>query len=152
MSAVTTANAGPRQVSRQVEVNAPPSDVFDLLADPHRHGELDGSGTVRSTVSGPRRLTEGARFSVNMRQLGIPYRITSRVVACEANRLLEWRHPMGHTWRWELAEPTPGRTTVTETFDYSSAPLGKMFELSGRTTTNERGITATLEQLRDRFA
>lgn len=152
MTDVTTVEAGPRAVARRVEVPASAGDIFELLADPHRHQELDGSGTVRATVSGPDRLSEGARFSVNMRQLGIPYRITSTVVSFVEDRLVEWRHPMGHTWRWELAETAPGRTTVTETFDYSGAALGTMFELSGRTATNVRGMTATLEQLRRRFS
>ncbi len=151
MTDVSTVEGGTRTVVRRVEVPAPAVRIFDLLADPHRHQELDGSGTVRAAVSGPDRLREGARFSVNMRQLGIPYRITSTVVAFADDRLIEWRHPMGHTWRWELDETAPGRTMVTETFDYSGALLGKMFELSGRTTANARGITATLEGLRRRF-
>jgi len=54
---------GPRQVARTVEVAASAEDLFALVVDPHRHGELDGSGTVLDTVSGPRRLTQGAHFS-----------------------------------------------------------------------------------------
>lgn len=60
---------------------------------------------------------------------------------------------MGHTWRWELAEATPGRTTVTETFDYTRvpAPAAKMFDLTGRPRANGDGMTHTLEQLQRRF-
>ncbi|MET0189576.1 MAG: SRPBCC family protein, partial [Pseudonocardia sediminis] len=120
MTGVTVVDAGARRVARRAEVRASASEIFDLLADPHRHGELDGSGTVRATVSGPSRLDMGASFSVNMKQLGVPYRITSRVVAFEQDRLIEWRHPLGHTWRWRLEPIEPAGTAVTETFDYSA--------------------------------
>ncbi len=151
MSEVTAVDAGPRRVARQVEVAATANEVFELLVDPRRHGELDGSGTVLSTVSGPSRLGPGARFTVNMKQLGIPYRVPNRVVAFVEDRLVEWRHPFGHTWRWELAERAAGRTLVTETFDYSRAWAARMFELSGRTARNAAAITRTLQQLRRRF-
>ena len=86
---VTTVDAGPHKVSRRVVVNAPAADVFALVSNPHRHPELDGSGTVRDTpVSGPETLTRGARFSVGMKQYGVPYKITSTVTDCGNNRTL----------------------------------------------------------------
>jgi hypothetical protein len=42
-----------RSVSRSVTVAAPPAAVFDLLADPRRHGEVDGSGTVKGRCAAP---------------------------------------------------------------------------------------------------
>ena len=42
----TVVNAGPRKVSRSAVVHAPAGELFDVLADPRRHSELDGSGTV----------------------------------------------------------------------------------------------------------
>lgn len=147
---VESVDTGQRRVTRRTVVGADPETLFALLADPHRHGELDGSGTVRDAVSGPDRVGPGDRFSLNMRQLGIPYRITSTVVEFEADRLLAWRHPLGHVWRWELA-PDPGGTLVTETFDYSTTCAAPMFELSGRPARNARGIEETLRRLRRRF-
>ena len=145
---------GPRQVARTVEVSASADDVFALVADPHRHGELDGSGTVRDTVSGPQRLSQGAQFSVAMKQFGVRYRITSTVTRIEDGRLVEWRHPAGHRWRWELTPLTPTSTRVTETFDYSTVPAvqGKVFELLGVPRKNAAGIEATLRQLASRYA
>lgn len=151
MNTVTSVDNGRRRVARRVLVPTDPGEIFSLLADPHRHEELDGSGTVRAAVSGPSHLRLGDRFSVNMRQLGIPYRITSQVVAIEQDRLIEWRHPLGHTWRWELAHDGDG-TVVTETFDYSRSWAARMYEWSGRVERNGRGITATLRQLCERFA
>ena len=152
-ASVTTVESGDRKVSRRVTVSAPASEVFALVANPHRHPELDGSGTVRDTpVSGPDRLSQGAKFSVGMKQLGVPYKIKSTVTAFRENELVEWKHPMGHHWRWEFAEVAPGSTQVTETFDYSTTPAAKVFELTGMQKQNAAGITKTLEALAARFA
>jgi uncharacterized protein YndB with AHSA1/START domain len=149
---VETVDSGMRKVSRRVAVGAPAAAVFALVADPHRHPELDGSGTVRSTpVKGPDTLSEGAKFSVGMKQFGLPYKITSTVTAFEENRVVEWQHPMGHRWRWELVELDPGTTQVTETFDYSGNKTPKMLEVFGYPKKNGDGITKTLQALAARF-
>jgi uncharacterized protein YndB with AHSA1/START domain len=151
-TAVTTVDSGARKVSRRVVVHAPAAEVFALVADPHRHPELDGSGTVRDTpVTGPARLSEGAKFSVGMKQHGFPYKITSTVTEFDEGRLIEWRHPAGHRWRWEFEEIQPGVTRITETFDYSTAKAGKVLELFGQPKANGIGITKTLEGLSARF-
>jgi uncharacterized protein YndB with AHSA1/START domain len=150
---VIEVDAGPRRVARQVLVRAPAAEVFALVADPHRHPELDGSGTVRpAPVRGPRILSAGARFTVGMKQYGVPYKITSTVTAFEADHLIEWQHPLGHRWRWELDETKPGTTQITETFDYSTAKAPKLLELFGQPAKNGIGITKTLEGLAARFA
>lgn len=151
---VTVVDAGSRKVSRAAEVHAPAAELFDIVADPRRHAELDGSGTVQDTVEGPPRLARGAKFSVKMKQHGFPYRITSRVTDFEDGRVLEWRHPMGHRWRWEFIPSADNSTRVTETFDYSRInPLQAMtLELFGFPKQNAAGIEATLRQLQARYA
>ena len=150
---VTVVDAGPRKISRAAEVQAPAAEIFDIVADPHRHGELDGSGTVMSTVAGPGRLAKGATFSVKMKQHGAPYRITSRVTDYVDGSVVEWRHPMGHRWRWELVPLSEDSTRVTETFDYSqiSSVNAKALELFGMPKQNAAGIEATLRQLQERY-
>lgn len=153
--AATVVDAGPHRISRSALVRAPAAELFDLVADPRRHGELDGSGTVRDTVSGPERLSQGSAFSVNMRRFGVPYRITSTVTAFEDGRLVEWRHPVGHRWRWEFTPGPDGSTLVTETFDYSRAGGGKAkiiyFHLIRAPKDNASGIEATLAKLQARY-
>ncbi|MGB7448497.1 MAG: SRPBCC family protein [Ornithinimicrobium sp.] len=149
---VTPVDAGPLAVARQVFVAAPASAIFALVADPRRHGELDGSGTVRDTVSAPERLEVGSQFSVAMKQYGLPYSITSTVTAYDPDRRIEWRHPLGHRWRWELTPQEGGSTLVTETFDYSRARSPQGLELFRFPSKNGAGITATLEALAARFA
>jgi uncharacterized protein YndB with AHSA1/START domain len=140
-----------RQISLSRTVAAPADRIFDLLADPARHAELDGSGSVRGSLSkGPRRLEPGARFGMRMR-LGLPYTILNTVVEFEEGKLIAWRHFSGHRWRWELADLGDGRTEVTETFDWSTARFPWAIELLGFPPRNRRGIEATLRQLVERF-
>jgi uncharacterized protein YndB with AHSA1/START domain len=151
-STLKTEDAGPKAVSRSVQVAAPVGDVFALIVDPHRHHELDGSGTVRDAdVKGPHHLEVGDKFTVGMTQYGLPYQITSTTTAVEPDRLVEWQHPLGHRWRWELAEVSPGTTKVTETFDYSTAKLPFIIGLLGFQKKNAEGIESTLQGLADRF-
>ncbi len=153
---VNTVDAGPRQVSRSVEVQAPASELFAIVANPRRHQELDGSGTVRDNVSGPERLTESARFATKMTMFKVPYRITSTVTALKPDQLIEWRHPLGHRWRWEFAAVGPTSTRVTETFDYRGiGPIRdriNWYQLTGFAKRNAAGIENTLRRLRDRYS
>jgi uncharacterized protein YndB with AHSA1/START domain len=151
-STLKTEDAGPRSVSRSVQVAAPVAEVFALIVDPHRHPEIDGSGTVRDVeVKGPHHLATGDKFTVGMTQYGLPYKITSKATAVEDNHVVEWQHPLGHKWRWELAEVSPATTKVTETFDYSTAKLPFVIELLGMQRKNAEGIEDTLTSLVDRF-
>ena len=96
-SAVTEVDAGPQRIARRVVVNAPAAEVFAIVIDPHRHPELDGSGTVRDIpIKGPHRLAVGDTFTVGMKQYGLPYKITSTVTDVEDGRVVEWQHPLGH--------------------------------------------------------
>ena len=152
---VTTVDAGRNQVSRSVEVRAPAAELFAIVADPRRHHELDGSGTVGRNIRAPRRLVPGARFTTKMRMFGAPYRITSTIAAMKPDELIEWRHPVGHHWRWEFAAITPTVTRVTETFDYRDTGLLKdrlkYYERTGFAKRNAAGIEATLTKLHDRY-
>lgn len=150
---VLVVDAGPRKVSRSAQVDAPAGTLFDMLADPHRHGEVDGSGTVGDAVVGPTRLSTGDSFSMKMKMFGLPYKITSTVVEVQENRVVEWRHPAGHHWRWQFESLNPNSTRVTETFDYSTGPaIGATFlTLFGFPKRNGQGIESTLSKLQQRY-
>ena len=135
-----------RSLSRSVVVDAPPAAVFDLLADPARHADLDGSGTVKGRLSGPSRLSLGARFGMKMR-IAAPYVISNVVVEFEEGRRTAWRHFGRHVWRYELAPEGTG-TRVTETFDWSGALAPQVLELLKVPARNARSIEATLPRLK----
>ena len=90
-----------------------------------------------------------------MKMYGVPYRITSTVTAIEPDDLVEWRHPVGHRWRWEFVALSPTVTRVTETFDYrDTGPVKdrlKYYERLGFAKSNAKGIEATLTRLCDRY-
>ena len=136
-----------RSVSRSRIVSAPPSAIFDLLAEPSKHPLIDGSGTVKgSRTDAPVRLSLGATFGMNMK-LGVPYPIENTVVEFEGDRLIAWRHLGGHTWRYELVPVDATHTEVIETFDWSTARVPKAIELLGYPARHQVGMTKTLERL-----
>lgn len=137
-------------ISRSIIVPAPPGEIFEILADPRRHGEIDGSGTVKGArAAAPQRLSLGARFGMDMR-IGLPYRITNTVVEFEENRRIAWQHLGGHVWRYVL-EPVDGATQVTEEFDWTNNRSPLMLRLMNAQKRNAESIERTLQNLKDRF-
>lgn len=133
-------------ITASTVVAAAPSVVFAILADPRQHSRIDGSGTVRGTVSGPERLDLGAEFGMDMKQ-GASYKIKNRVVEFEEDRLIAWRHMGPHRWRYEL-EPVEGGTRVTESWDLTHYPAllrPVMRALFGKRT--ETAVRETLVRL-----
>lgn len=135
-----------QQVSVERIIDAPAEQIFAVLSDPRRHADIDGSGTVRSSIKGPERLQLGSKFSMDMK-LGVPYRISSTVVEFEPDRRIAWCHYGKHRWRYELEPLSDGRTLVRETFDWSTAIVPKVIELIGAPARNEPGMVKTLERL-----
>ena len=63
-----TKNDPAKIVSRSTIVPAPAQAIFDLLADPRRHQEIDGSGSIQSAqLDAPERLTLNATFGMKMK-------------------------------------------------------------------------------------
>jgi len=108
-------------------IAAPPEKIFDLLADPSRHQEIDGSGTVKGTPEGSQRLALGSKFGMSMK-MGIGYSMVNTVVEFEENRRIAWQpRPSiafmglfigGRIWRYQLV-PQDGGTLVRESWDIS---------------------------------
>ena len=136
----------PYIVSRAIVIDTPPERIFDLLADPRRHADFDGSGSVKRSVSGPERLSLGAKFGMDMR-LVVPYRISSQVKEFEEGRRIAWAHIMGHRWRYVL-EPVDGGTRVIETFDGTTARSARALKLMDAYGRNGRAIEETLPRLK----
>lgn len=149
---MSTQQSEPQQSDRMVsitrEMDASPATIFDVLADPARHGEFDGSGMVLDVRKGPARLELGAKFGMDMKFGPMPYRIGNTVVEFEENRRIAWAHFGKHRWRYELAPLDGGsRTRVTETFDWSTALIPKAIELAGYPKKHPANIEASLDRL-----
>ena len=111
----------PKIKSARIIISAPASTIFSILANPHRHKEIDGSSTITANISGPNELVLGSKFGMKM-HLGINYRILNTVVEYEKDRLIAWRHLGRWRWRYELVDLGNGTTQVTESFDGTFAP------------------------------
>lgn len=131
-------------------IHAPPEEVFAVLVDPARHGEIDGSGMVQRTRGGSQTLQLGSRFGMDMKIGPFPYRISNEVVEFEQDRVIAWCHWGRHRWRYELEPVESGEgpaTEVTESFDWSTALWPKGIELAGYPKRHPESMRATLERL-----
>ncbi|MEI8238165.1 MAG: SRPBCC family protein [Actinomycetota bacterium] len=134
-------------------VPAPAEAIFDLLADPSRHQQIDGSGTVKGAPQGSQRLALGATFGMSMK-MGIGYSMQNTVVEFEENRRIAWqprpslsfmRHFVGgRIWRYEL-EPVEGGTMVRESWDISHEVIKRSVRPLRSKTIDS--MTKTLERI-----
>jgi uncharacterized protein YndB with AHSA1/START domain len=139
----------PNTAAARITVNTPAAKIFDLLADPKAHHLFDGSGTVKKAISGPERLSLGAKFSMSMK-IKMPYRIKNTVVAFENNKKISWCHLMKWTWTYELQDLGNGITQVTESFDASHiAPLARWWlKKTGAMAHNPKWMAKSLVALK----
>ena len=138
-------------------IPAPPEAIFELLVDPRRHRDIDGSGSVRDARGEPQRLGLGSSFGMSMK-IGVPYSMVSTVIEYEENRRLAWqtrgptplgRFVAGRIWRYEL-EPADGGTLVRESWDISQeSPLTKPLvrRSAAETRKNMAATLARIEEL-----
>ena len=125
-----------------ITIDAPIEAVFDVLADPNTHQDIDGSGWVRDSLDGRPLTAVGQIFRIAMYHENHPnkdYEISNRVEVLDRPRAIAWQpgqgpddrgnlmpskelHFGGWVWRYDLAAAGPGRTEVTLTYDWSAVP------------------------------
>lgn len=114
-------------VTVQRTILAPAERIFAVVADPSRHHEFDGSGTVLrcGDRSGPVAL--GDEFSGEMKWY-VKYRTINKVTEFEQDWRIAWstRAPKplsawvaGRTWRFQLT-PVAGGTRVAHSWDITT--------------------------------
>ncbi|XVX19916.1 SRPBCC family protein [Actinomycetota bacterium] len=112
-------------VSRTIDASA--DALFDVLSNPQRHAELDGSGFIRSDEKTNRIQQGGDVFTMNMsgEHMGGEYQTDNHVTGYAKDKLLAWQtapagtEPPGWEWVWELEPQGPDATLVTHTYDWS---------------------------------
>jgi uncharacterized protein YndB with AHSA1/START domain len=133
------------KVSRRIE--APTARIFEILCDPQRHPDLDGS----SEYTGEGKMLQGAltndvitgvgdvfAMKMNFPEVG-DYVMLNYVVEFEPNRRIGWEPapgdeaasedgkypigvPSGHRWSFQLNPDGEDATVVTELYNDASAP------------------------------
>lgn len=131
----------------KIVIDAPAAQIFDIIADPYRHPEFDGSGTVKKGFSGPHRLSKGATFGMDMK-MGFPYKIKNTVEEFDEPTRIAWRHAGRHRWRYELRAIDDTTTEVTETFDGSTALFPPGLNLMNAYDKNQTAILKSLVRLK----
>ncbi len=152
----------PVAVSRRI--CAPAREIFQILVNPARHLELDGSGMLRGAVSTTMISAVGDVFVIKMyySELG-DYEMNNHVVEYELDRRIGWEpeagrgHPdaapsssaearWGHRWTYQLIPDGQDATIVTEIYDCSRAPADARSGMDDGNVWVE-SMTATLERL-----
>lgn len=109
------------------DIDASAQDVFDLLSNPDRHNEFDGSGFVRSADHPQRIQAVGDSFRMNMSgdHMGGDYQTDNQVTGFQPGKVISWQtapagqQPPGWEWSYELTPESPERTGVSLTYDWS---------------------------------
>ncbi len=115
------------KITVQRSIDASSAEVFDVLTNPERHPELDGSGFVRSVDQADRITATGQSFRMNMAgdHMGGDYQTDNVVTGYDPHRLVSWKtapagqEPPGWEWVWELVAQGPDSTDVRLTYDWS---------------------------------
>ena len=139
----------------QRTIDAPAKDVFEVLTNPERHAELDGSGFIRSDEKTDRIQAVGDVFTMNMSgdHMGGEYQTDNHVTAFDPNKMVGWRtapagtEPPGWEWLWELESQGSGSTLVTHTYDWSGVTDKKLLDKIGFPLVKPDQLEATLGRL-----
>jgi len=156
------------EVSRRIESSA--HHIFDILANPQRHTEFDGSGMLRGAVVDRPISDVGDTFTIKMHRLGDDYLMINHVVEFEPGRRISWEPApgdpsrtegndpskvgiaAGYRWGFILAPDGDDATIVTEVFDYSRVSQNLLHDegtwINGSTSVVE-SMAATLERLEE---
>ena len=109
--------------TRQIDASA--AEIFDILSNPQRHAETDGSGMVVSADQGDRLKNVGDTFTMNMTKEDGDYQTRNEVFAFQENKVIGWQNlanltadvEVGAKWLYELASEGSNSTSVTLTYD-----------------------------------
>lgn len=137
-----------RIVSAQIVIDAPADVIFDILIQPRRHSEIDGSRTVQGVIKGPERLALGDTFKVKMK-IRVNYWVTNTVLEFEPNRRITWAHLLGNRWTYELTPLAGGGTLVRETNNIRAAGWKASLSPVGRNPKiGQKSIAKSLVRLK----
>lgn len=140
-------------VNRTIDASA--STIFDVLSNPARHADLDGSGFVRSDEKSDRITANGQTFRMNMdgAHMGGEYQTDNTVVGYAKDKLLAWQtapagtQPPGWEWVWQLEPQGPDATQVTLTYDWTKVTDKELLAKVGFPLVKESQLEDSLARL-----
>ena len=124
-----------RTIRATTTIEAPAEDIFEVLIDPAKHADIDGTGWVCDPLDRQPLMAPGQVFRMSMYHPGHPngnYEIANRVEVYEAPHAISWKPGYaaaggslafgGWIWRYDLASLGPSATEVILTYDWSAVP------------------------------
>jgi uncharacterized protein YndB with AHSA1/START domain len=144
-----------KSISVQRTIDASTAQVFDLLSNPARHAEIDGSGFVVSDEKTDRITGSGQVFRMNMTgdHMGGDYQTDNTVTGYDANHLLAWQtapadtDPPGWQWVWELTAQGSDATDVRLTYDWSNVTDPAILEKVSFPLVDQSALEDSLNRL-----
>ena len=157
-----------KSVKASLRVEAPAEIIFEILANPQRHMDFDGSNMLRGALVDRPISAVGDTFTMKMYRLGDDYLMINYVVEFERNQRIFWEPapgdisrvldndpskvgiPAGYRWGYVLTPEDENATLVTEVFDYSQISDDLMHDdgawINGHNSLLE-SMTASLQKL-----
>lgn len=140
-------------VSRTID--AAPKEVFEIISNPARHAEFDGSGQIVSDEKTDRITANGQVFTMNMNaeHMGGDYQTDNHVVGFDENRLIAWEtapagtEPKGWKWVYELTPEGPDSTVVALTYDWSKVTDKELLKKVSFPLIQEEALEDSLARL-----
>jgi hypothetical protein len=155
------------EVSRRIE--APAARIFEILANPHRHMDFDGSDMLRGAALNRPISGVGDTFTMKMHRLGRDYLMVNYVVEFEPDARIVWEPapgdvptaggdpsrvgvPAGYRWGYSLTPDGDDATIVNEVFDCGPEENRHILLREGGSWINGansvlESMTASLEKL-----
>jgi len=140
-------------VSRTIDAST--AEIFDVLTNPERHAELDGSGFVTSDEKSDRITGTGQVFRMNMsgEHMGGDYQTDNTVTGYDVNHLLAWQtapadtDPPGWEWVWQLEAQGSDATEATLIYDWSKVTDQELLKKISFPLVDERALERSLDNL-----
>lgn len=136
-------------VSVEIEIAAPASEIFELIADPVRQPEWDGNDNLGTAAQGQRPTSATGSFITTLTK-GVDRE--NHIVAFEEGRLIAWKpsevggEPFGQKWTWEIEATGERSSLVRQTYDWTE--LRDPQRLPRAQSTTSENLLASLEGLK----
>ncbi len=148
------------QITASRTIDASAAQLFEVLSNPERHAELDGSGFVISDEKSDRITANGQVFTMNMTgdHMGGDYQTDNHVTGFDPNKMLAWKtapagvEPPGWEWLWQLEAQGPDSTVVSVTYDWSKVTDKDLLQKLSFPLVPESALEASLGHLAEAVA
>ena len=136
-------------------IDAPVDRIFDILTNPERHQQFDGSDMLRSADNADRIQSVGQVFTMNMyaERMGGDYKTDNRVTGYADDKLVAWqtapagKEPAGWEWVWELESRGADSTLVRHTYDWSKVTDSELLKRVSFPVVSEKQLEESLNEL-----